>query len=68
MWQASIAARLAGWWGVLARTTPWGEVPEVFVSAVYTARGAEQDRARQALKRARFWADRVAEHSGEVSR
>jgi hypothetical protein len=57
--RALIAARLAGWWRVLARTTAWGEVPEVFVTAAYSARYAERDKARKALDSARFWADRA---------
>ena len=57
--RALIAARLAGWWRVLARTSAWGEVPEVFVTAAYSARYAELNKAREALDSARFWADRA---------
>lgn len=67
--QALIAARLGAWWQVLARTTVWGEVPEVFVTAVYTARRAERDRAQEAARAARFWAARAAAAGvGGVSR
>ena len=67
--QALTAARLAGWWRVLARTTAWGEVPEVFRTAAYSARYTELEQARESVRLARFWADRVAaEGSGGVSR
>lgn len=66
---ALIAARLAGWWGVLARTTPRSEVPRVFMAAVYSARSGERVRAWETSKRARFWAERVAgADSGAVTR
>lgn len=63
--QVLIAARLAAWWRVLARTRDLDAVPEVYLTAVFTARYAELDRADRARDRARYWAERAAQDAAQ---
>lgn len=68
---ALLSARLSGWWRVLGWLSYELGLDSVYTLAVYTARSAEQRRARDAGDRAQFWAARVEAAAqpaaGEVS-